>query len=188
MDSSVLLTSRSLPKSFLVFISFFLCVYVREKFTLEQDIGDTEEAIRQKSAEVQVRAALPQWLAYGLNPELTLGWLDRRCKTTWTERQPPCRNWSLRNRMLRTVWRKWTSRSINWRTCWMKYGSSARRSLRWWLKGEVRGETVQQSPFPTHTHHTDLYKSQNAPVFKRLFDHLAMVDIVVGERVRTRRL
>lgn len=32
------------------------CVCVREKYTLEQDIRDTEEAIRHKSAEVQVRA------------------------------------------------------------------------------------------------------------------------------------
>ena len=33
----------------------FLCVCVREKYTLEQDIRDAEEAIRHKSAEVQVR-------------------------------------------------------------------------------------------------------------------------------------
>lgn len=34
-----------------------VCVHVcvREKYTLEQDIRETEEAIRQKSAEVQVR-------------------------------------------------------------------------------------------------------------------------------------
>lgn len=32
-----------------------VCVCVREKYTLEQDIGDTEEAIRHKNAEVQVR-------------------------------------------------------------------------------------------------------------------------------------
>ena len=32
------------------------CVYVREKYTLEQDIRETEEAIRHKSVEVQVRA------------------------------------------------------------------------------------------------------------------------------------
>lgn len=37
-------------------------VCFREKYTLEQDIGDTEEAIRQKSAEVQVRAVRPQGL------------------------------------------------------------------------------------------------------------------------------
>lgn len=43
---------------------------VREKFTLEQDIGDTEEAIRQKSAEVQVRAV---FLQHGPKPELTPG-------------------------------------------------------------------------------------------------------------------
>lgn len=32
-----------------------LSVCIREKYTLEQDIRDTEEAIRHKSAEVQVR-------------------------------------------------------------------------------------------------------------------------------------
>lgn len=46
-------------------VDFFFCVRAREKYTLEQDIGDTEEAIRQKSAEVQVRVALPQELYYG---------------------------------------------------------------------------------------------------------------------------
>lgn len=65
-----LLMSRSLPGFFCVYS--FLCVCVREKFTLEQDIGDTEEAIRQKSAEVQVRLAGPQPPQPGLNPELTL--------------------------------------------------------------------------------------------------------------------
>lgn len=35
-----------------------MCVCVREKYTLEQDIGETEEAIRHKSAEVQVRTTL----------------------------------------------------------------------------------------------------------------------------------
>lgn len=41
-------------------------VCVREKYTLEQDIGETEEAIRHKSAEVQVRTtcSLVLWLQY----------------------------------------------------------------------------------------------------------------------------
>lgn len=55
--------SCSWPRGFVLLI-FFFCVRAREKYTLEQDIGDTEEAIRQKSAEVQVRVALPQELYY----------------------------------------------------------------------------------------------------------------------------
>lgn len=39
-----------------VCICFLLFVCVREKYTLEQDIRETEEAIRHKSAEVQVRS------------------------------------------------------------------------------------------------------------------------------------
>ena len=39
-----------------VCLSVCLSVCIREKYTLEQDIRDTEEAIRHKSAEVQVCA------------------------------------------------------------------------------------------------------------------------------------
>lgn len=70
MGASVLANVAFTSRLFGVY--YFLCVCVREKFTLEQDIGDTEEAIRQKSAEVQVRLAGHQQPQRGLNPELTL--------------------------------------------------------------------------------------------------------------------
>lgn len=46
-------------------------VCVREKYTLEQDIGDTEEAIRQKSTEVQVRLWRPRGSSVDTDPALT---------------------------------------------------------------------------------------------------------------------
>lgn len=39
-------------------IYVFVCVCFREKYTLEQDIVETEETIRHKSAKVQVRTAV----------------------------------------------------------------------------------------------------------------------------------
>lgn len=40
------------------YVFLCVCVCVREKYTLEQDIKETEEAIRHKSVEVQVRTVI----------------------------------------------------------------------------------------------------------------------------------
>lgn len=57
----------------MVFIALLVCAFfcaclfvhgrvsVREKYTLEQDIRETEEAIRHKSSEVQVRSMCCSW-------------------------------------------------------------------------------------------------------------------------------
>lgn len=63
-----------------VFVWMFLVLY-REKYTLEQDIREAEEAIRHKSAEVQVRTACFFQLVAtgcGLNIKLRHSVLDVR--------------------------------------------------------------------------------------------------------------